>query len=165
MNISYPALTTSALFTSLLILDLSKHESNRFLFHLVFGIIAVVLMVYLSQNDADYVAWGLLLFPLLLLSIGLIIGYSNPEPGIPPTVVSEEDTSGCSLCENTPALSNTCSSTTSSPAVSSPAVCTPVVPAPAVPDPAPVTVTPTPVTSCGGAGRTQCIDTRSLTSA
>ena len=145
MKIYYPALATGALFTSLLILDLSKQQIRLFMYHFIFAIIAVVLMVYLSQKDADFVAWGILAFPLLLLVIGILIGYYNPVPGssYSPQVV-EQSHNRCSICNEH--ISRCCcklATVAATPAASSTVTCG----------------------DNGNGGKTPCIDTSTLASA
>lgn len=139
MKVSYPAVATSALFTALLILDLSKKQTRLFINHLLFASVAVFLMIYLSQVDADYVAWGLLAFPLLLLSIGLLIGYYNPAPGpapLPAPSPTSDEANSCYVCGQPISM---CACTQAAPAKTE---------------------------TCGsGTGKTQCINTASLTSA
>ena len=171
MKIYYPALTTAALFTALLILDLTRGQSKLFIFHLIFCLVAVVLMIYLGQKDLDFVAWGIFTFPILLLGIGLLIGYYTPTSGLTSLVVPSTPSPGVS------------SSGVSSPGVSSPGECTvcnnPIstctCPSPTKTDiPPPVSstdvtcasVTPPPVlTSSCGNGQTQCVNVGSLASA
>jgi hypothetical protein len=64
MVISYPALTTAALFMALILLDMVKQQFKLLIGHFLLGIIAVLLMIYLSQNGADLAAWGIFSIPL-----------------------------------------------------------------------------------------------------
>lgn len=152
----YPALITGAFFLSLLILDLVRREARPFMGHAIFGLIAVILMVYLSQNEAEFVAWGIFSIPLVLLCIGLLIGYFNVNttPGPTPTPV---------VTPKPPCIP----------------FCTPSCPHAQTPTPKPIkdkcendasgnsVVAPPPtLNACGpNSGKTQCIDTRSLKSA
>ena len=151
MEISYPALTAAALFMALILLDLGKQQFKLMIGHLLVGIIAVLLMVYLSQNGADMVAWGIFLIPLVMLGIGLAIGAIRSAPG---------------------AVSSAATAAISSSA-SAKAAQTPPVPCDASGNPlssvaniAPTTVTPVATVKCGpGTGQTQCIDTSKVASA
>lgn len=157
--IYYPALITGAFFLSLLILDLIRRDSRPFVGHLIFGIIAVILMVYLSQNDAEFVAWGIFSIPVVLLCIGLLIGYFNVNTTPGPTVAAKPDVAARPSCIP---------------------FCTPSCPHSQAPNPPSnvkeitthdtsgnsVTTAPPAITACGpNSGKTQCIDTRSLKSA
>ena len=172
MKVYYPALITSALFVALLIVDLVTKQSKLFVAHLVFSIIAVSLMAYLSQIDLDNLAWGLLSIPLFMLLAGLLIGFYNSEPGTPAPVLKPAPAPV--TCVKKPRC-NTCNTAPIVPIA-------PVVPIVPVAAPigapigspiatpitdisgSPIVVTPPTLTTCGIPGRTQCIDVRSLTS-
>jgi hypothetical protein len=141
MEISYPGLTTAALFMALIILDFAKHQYKLLIGHFLVGIIAVLLMVYLSQNGADLVAWGVFSIPLIMLGIGLSIGALRSAPG---TV-----------------------SASAAAAIAATARVPDPVPCDASGNPLPaITVTPAATVACGpGTGQTQCIDTSKLASA
>lgn len=163
---SYPAITTGALFVALLTLDLINRNNRLLAAHFIFGVIAVLLMLYLSQQGADFVAWGLLVLPFILLLTGVIIGSVKATPGSGATQVA------------TPVLKSTPCSTCGSVA---PCGCETIKKIVSPPAPAPikdisgtvmdasgnsVTTGPVATVSCGsGTGRTQCIDTRTLQSA
>ena len=153
MKVYYPAVATGAFFTALIILDLIRKQSTLFITHIIFGIIAVLLMVYLSQKDMDTVAWGILALPVLLLVIGLLIGYFNPTPGLTSSTsnsISVTNTE-CTMCTN--AIPKcTCSSATPVAAESKDSSCEPVTPPPVK------------TTSCGN-GKTQCVNVDALSSA
>lgn len=152
MEISYPALTTASLFMALILIDLGKQNYKLMVGHFLFSFIAVLLMVYLSQNDLDFVAWGIFLIPLVLLTTGLIIGAVNAAPGTgtppPPVTVSAA-----------PPVSAHAHPKRICDASGNP-----------IPPPAPTIVSPSASIPCGsgsgsGSGKTQCIDTSKLTSA
>jgi hypothetical protein len=155
MKVYYPALTTGAIFASLLVLDIIRRQSKVFIGHLIFGAIAIMLMVYLSQNDAEFVAWGIFLVPFVILLIGFLIGYFNAAPGttttvIAPVVAPVAPTDSCKPATPTPAPPSCIPKDVSGNDVTT----------------APVVVPPTPVKACGpNSGKTQCVDTRSLQSA
>ena len=146
MEISYPGLTTAALFMALILLDIGKHQYKLMIGHFLVGIIAVLLMIYLSQNGADMVAWGIFSIPLVMLGIGLAIGALHSAPG---------------------AMSS--AATASIAATAAKAAANDPVPCDASGNPlpkAPTTVTPAAVVKCGpDSNKTQCIDTNKLASA
>lgn len=148
MEISYPALTTASLFMALILIDLGKQNYKLMVGHFLFSFIAVLLMVYLSQNDLDFVAWGIFLIPLVLLTTGLIIGAVNAAPGTgtpPPPVTVPASVPA-------PAPPKKMCDASGNP----------------IPAPAPTIVSPSVSVPCGsgsGSGKTQCIDTSKLTSA
>ena len=167
---SYPAITTAALFVALLTLDLVNRNNRLLAAHFIFGVISVLLMLYLSQQGADFVAWGLLLLPFVLLLTGVIIGSVKATPG-PSTQVAPAPVLKINPC-------STCGSV---------ALCGCEVTKKIVAPPKPITdasgtvmdasgnsvnnsgivsTGPVATVSCGsGTGRTQCIDTRTLQSA
>ena len=126
---------------ALIILDLAKQQYKLLIGHFLVGIIAVLLMVYLSQNGADLVAWGVFSIPLVMLGIGLLIGALRSAPG----TVSASAASAIAATARVPDP----------------------VPCDASGNPLPaVTVTPAATVACGpGTGQTQCIDTSKLASA
>jgi hypothetical protein len=162
---SYPAITTAALFVALLTLDLVNRNNRLLAVHFIFGVISVLLMLYLSQQGADFVAWGLLLVPFILLLTGVIIGSVKATPGpstqLAPVPVLK--TNPCSTCGSvarcgcddvkkvitpTPKPITDASGTVMDASGNS------------------VSTGPVATVSCGsGTGRTQCIDTRTLQSA
>jgi len=146
MEISYPGLTTAALFMALIILDFAKHQYKLLIGHFLVGIIAVLLMVYLSQNGADLVAWGVFSIPLVMLGIGLSIGALRAAPG----TVSASAAAAIAATARVPAPVPCDASGNPLPAATAAAT----------------TVTPAATVACGpGTGQTQCIDTTKLASA
>ncbi len=65
-----PAILTFAIFVALLILDLIRREFSLLLGHSLFGVVCVLLMNILCQNNATLAAWGLLALPFILLILG-----------------------------------------------------------------------------------------------
>ena len=136
---------------ALILLDMGKHQFKLLIGHFLAGIIAVLLMVYLSQNNADLVAWGIFSIPLVMLGIGLAIGALRSAPG----AVSSAATSAIS------------SSASAKAAQTGPVPCDASGnPLSSVANAATTTVTPAATVQCGpGTGQTQCIDTSKLASA
>lgn len=156
MKIYYPALTTSAIFFALLILDLANHKAKLFVVHLIFSIIAVLLMSYLSQIDLDFVAWGILSIPLAMVLVGLLIGFYNSEPGT--VIVAPAIAPTPPRCNKRPCVCNLCNTPIAAP------ITTPVAAPITDISGSPIVTTPPALTTCGTPGRTQCIDVNSLTS-
>ena len=164
---SYPAITTAALFVALLTLDLVNRNNRLLAAHFIFGVISVLLMLYLSQQGADFVAWGLLLVPFILLLTGVIIGSVKATPG-PSTQLAPVPALKANPC-------STCGSVAPCGCDFLKKVITPTPPTKPITDASgtvmdasgnSVTTGPVATVSCGsGTGRTQCIDTRTLQSA
>lgn len=116
MDFCRPAFVTAALFIAILILDLAKRDYRLLGGHFLFGIIAVLLMLFLCQNEAEVVAWGVLLLPFILLAIGLVIGAIQKTSGEPRGVVAklvpectcDETLPYSSLCQQHPVDASGC---------------------------------------------------------
>ena len=121
MDFCRPAFVTAALFIAILILDLAKRDYRLLGGHFLFGIISVLLMLFLCQNDAESVAWGVLLLPFILLAIGLVIGAIQktsgekrgsekpvPRPGPEPDCTCDESLPYSSLCQKHPVDASGC---------------------------------------------------------
>jgi uncharacterized integral membrane protein len=162
MEISYPALTTASLFAALILLDLGKHQYKLMVGHFLFSFIAVLLMIYLSENDLDFVAWGIFAIPFILLMTGLIIGVVNAAPGSgspPPPPSTQDKDSHSKTANHCDASGNVVGTMTISGLVSS-LMSTKNTQA----GQANTLVTSQPTVPCGS-GKTQCIDTSKLSSA
>ena len=73
-----PTIATAALFVALIILDLLRRDYELLPGHGFFGLISVFLMAILCQRGYSMAAWGLLLFPFVILVIGLGIQANQP---------------------------------------------------------------------------------------
>jgi hypothetical protein len=168
MDICYPALTTSALFFTFLILDLVRRNYRAMTGHFLFGAIAVLLMLYLCQSGADILAWGLLAVPVIFLLLGVIIGglpSTEPVPSSGPVVKVTPimPAKHCYACGSKPCVCPTPKPSTDGAGGLHDTSGNVLIPPP--PSAVPV-VTPHTTTSCGPeTGKTQCIDTRTLASA
>ena len=69
----YPALTTAALFTAIIIADSIQQKVNDIGRHALLGFICVLIMLILSEKGAEFVAWGLLFLPMLIILISYIV--------------------------------------------------------------------------------------------
>ena len=101
MDISYPGLVTIALFVSILLTDTILTNYSIIPFHLLVGVIAVLLMFFLSANQLDFVAWGLLILPVILLVIGVLVKSPTELPPPPPAPEPEPAPikKKCPLCK------------------------------------------------------------------
>jgi hypothetical protein len=157
MNVSYPVLVTVALFFTLACLDIISRNYKNFAQHTIFGAIATLMMLYLATHDAEFVAWGLLILPILILIIGVVVG-SLPKSGAAPAPVAAPAAPATPVdqpCYKCGAQECTCA--TKGASKSAPPLSTAL----------PTQVSP-PTTSCGPdspSGKTQCLDTTKLPSA
>lgn len=108
MDFCRPAFVTAALFIAILILDLAKRDYRLIGGHFLFGIIAVLLMLFLCNNEAEVVAWGVLLLPFILLAIGLVIGAIQKTSGEPRGVVAKLVPQPECTCDETLPYSSLC---------------------------------------------------------
>jgi hypothetical protein len=107
-----PTFITVAIFTAILIQDLAKADYKYMLGHFLFGVIAVLLMLYLTDSGATYVAYGVLVLPFVLLLVGWSIdsvkkvsGETVPAPSpslLPPP--TPRAPCGCGRCRSCPCI-------------------------------------------------------------
>jgi cytoskeletal protein RodZ len=69
----YPALTTAALFTALILSDTIQRNTSQVGQHALMGFISVLLMLLLSQSGAEIVAWGILFLPMFIIFLSFIM--------------------------------------------------------------------------------------------
>jgi len=81
--IGTPTIATAAIFVALIILDLLRRDYELLPGHGFFGLISVFLMAILCQRGYNMAAWGLLLFPFVILVIGLGIQATKPMSANP----------------------------------------------------------------------------------
>ena len=67
MDICPPAIVTSACFVAIVLLDLYIHDWGRAPGHALFGVFAVLLMIFICQRASHGVAWILLVAPFFLV--------------------------------------------------------------------------------------------------
>ncbi len=78
MDICPPAIVTAACFVAVVLLDLYTHEWTRAPGHALFGVFAVLLMIFICQRASQTVAWTLLAAPFVLVLLGWIFrAFSN----------------------------------------------------------------------------------------
>jgi hypothetical protein len=70
----YPAITTAALFTAIILNDTIQRNTSETPQHFILGLISVLIMLVLSQKGAELVAWGLLFIPAVIIILSLFIG-------------------------------------------------------------------------------------------
>jgi hypothetical protein len=71
----YPAITTAALFTAIIIHDAMVKESSSIPIHAFLGLISVLAMLYLSMKGANFVAWGILVLPMFIIALSFVLVY------------------------------------------------------------------------------------------
>ena len=144
----YPAIATGALFTAIILNDtIQKVDKNIMGQHGFLGIISIILMATLTNNNAEYVAWGILVIPFFILGIVAVTERSKAHvPAPAPVPVPAAVVSGQTIQIPTKSVAAVAGNTCPPP---SPVICgTPA--APPAPNPAPVMpgVNVTPPASC-----------------
>ena len=97
-----PTITTAAMFVALIFLDLLRHDYELLPGHGFFGLISVFLMAVLCQYGYSMTAWGLLVFPFVVLVIGWGIQATQPmsaNPAVAATYPTPQRS--CSKCKKT----------------------------------------------------------------
>jgi len=79
----YPVFVTAALFIAIVLEDLILHSPENITKHSLEGLVCVLLMLILSRNNMEYVSWGLLVLPLVVI---IVCGHYAYVKG--PSVVS-----------------------------------------------------------------------------
>lgn len=67
-----PPLITGLFFVILIIYDLERKNYDTLPPHVILGLVCVLLMGILCQHGADFVAWGILAIPAILLFLPVI---------------------------------------------------------------------------------------------
>ena len=96
-----PTIATGAMFVALIFLDLLRRDYELLPGHGFFGLISVFLMAILCQHGYSMTAWGLLLFPFVLLVIGWGIQATKPMSALPSVAATYASMSerSCSNCK------------------------------------------------------------------
>ena len=111
MNICLPAVVTSACFIAIILIDLYTHDWRRAPGHALFGVFAVLLMIFICQRASANVAWILLASPFVLILFSWIIRafmnmtkYDDASPQEPAWAGNEVYSGGCTCpcCNRVP---------------------------------------------------------------
>lgn len=80
-----PAVATTAYFVAVILLHLYNRDWNRIPGHALFGVFAVLLILFICQRASEFVAWILLVAPLALVAITYIASslFSKESPEAP----------------------------------------------------------------------------------
>lgn len=68
-----PAIATTACFVSIILLDLYNRDWRRIPGHALFGVFAILLILFLCQRASEAVAWILLGSPFVLVLLGYLL--------------------------------------------------------------------------------------------
>jgi len=72
-----PVIISGTIFTSIVFLDLFRHEYKRIPVHAILGVFAVVLMSFLCETNRFLIAWIILFTPFIILGLGIMIRNRN----------------------------------------------------------------------------------------
>jgi hypothetical protein len=118
MKICLPSLVTAGLFAAILLLDLINREYKLIMGHSLLAFVSILLVLYLCEKTADYVAWALLATPFVLIFLGWSIGALHATSGKKPQAPVQTSTGlameqpamygygGCPLCQQYPCTCN-----------------------------------------------------------
>ena len=98
-----PAIATTACFVALILLDLYNHDWRRIPGHALFGVFAVLLILFICEKASHIVAWILLGSPFILVLLGYLLSTwleQKPTNSIP------VDPPNCPCCRYNPCSCN-----------------------------------------------------------
>ena len=107
MDICPPAIVTSACFIAVVLLDLYTHDWARAPGHALFGVFAVLLMIFICQRGSTTMAWILLAAPFVFVLFAWSMrAYSQmtKNDNLPPQEAAwdgNEVGCGCPCCGST----------------------------------------------------------------
>jgi hypothetical protein len=74
-----PVITSAAIFIAILVLDLYQKEYEYVLGHMIWGLIATLLINILCDKGMGIAAWALLFFPIVLVLFGILYVKINEQ--------------------------------------------------------------------------------------
>ena len=77
MDICPPAVVTAASFVAVIFLDLYRREYRSVPGHALFGVFAVLLMIFICQRGSATVAWILFSVPFLFVFLAYIVRFMS----------------------------------------------------------------------------------------
>jgi len=79
----YPVFITIALFIAIVLDDLLVRSPESITKHSLEGLVSTLLMVVLSYNNMEFVSWGLLILPLIVLIAAYHFASLQGTPALP----------------------------------------------------------------------------------
>jgi hypothetical protein len=79
--VCFPAIAATAYFIAVILLDLYNRNWNQIPGHALFGVFAVLLILFICERASEFVAWILLAAPLVFVALGYIFSmwFSSPK--------------------------------------------------------------------------------------
>ena len=103
--VCFPAIATTACFVAIIFLDLYNRDWRRIPGHALFGVFAVLLILFICQKASDAIAWILLGSPFVLVFLGYIVStWLESKPSIPVPASSNPPSPfpSCECCRYAP---------------------------------------------------------------
>lgn len=75
-----PAIISLAICISLIFLDIFRHQYNRIPVYTILGFISLIIMAALCNKNAYFLAWLILLFPFIVIGLGIYLKYHKTTP-------------------------------------------------------------------------------------
>ena len=93
-----PAIAATAYFVAIILLDLYNRNWSRIPGHALFGVFAILLILFICERASEMVAWILLGAPLGLVFLGYVLSswFTKKSEDIPSSDPS--DTPSCNSC-------------------------------------------------------------------
>lgn len=107
MDICPPAIATAACFVAVILMDLYNRNWGAAPGHGLLGVFAVLLMIFICQKGAEWLAWTLLGAPFVLVFLGYLFRLMQqhndpqPDPSADPSMPAYYDpcaSMGCPCC-------------------------------------------------------------------
>lgn len=95
------AITTAALFTAIVLIDLAKGKYRYIPFHALGGFFCVLGLNFICQSVGDAAAWILLSIPFLFILLGLFLIYLS-GPTIVAAATAQQQADSCEDAQPTP---------------------------------------------------------------
>jgi membrane-anchored protein YejM (alkaline phosphatase superfamily) len=72
IQVCTPVIASAAIFIAILVLDLYQKEYEYVLGHVIWGLIATLLINILCDKGMGFAAWALLFFPIVIILLGIL---------------------------------------------------------------------------------------------
>ena len=99
MGLCPPAVVTAAIFTAVIVLDLTKKQYRLVPYHFLSGFFCTAGIGFLCSAAGDFMGWCILLIPFIILFTGFIVAWINAfrnQPTLEPcTVCGSPEPCGC----------------------------------------------------------------------
>ena len=105
INLCSPALASLAIFTALIILDITNKDNKQIFFHIITGIFSVLGLSVICSYIGETAGWALFSVPFIVLVVGFLLiwidGQKDPAPK-PPCQTMPPRACPCLSCRSCP---------------------------------------------------------------